>query len=198
MPDAVDVILPASGFSRRFGLKNKLLCVFQGKTLIRRALELACSLPLNGKAILVYAADEVEEEARAFPVLAVRNRRPERGMCESVRLGVSVSSARHYLFMPCDQPLLDAGTVETVVSRRSPGRIVVPRHAGSPGNPALFSETFREELLTLPDGDSPRLLKKRHPGSVLSVDIDSPLPLRDIDTEEDLRALEEAASARKS
>lgn len=192
MTDSVDVVLLASGFSRRFGGRNKLLQMFRGKTLLGRALELACSLSLNGKIILTYAEAETGEAGRGFPVLAVRNERPERGICESVRLGVAASSAAHYLFMPCDQPLLDAATVDAVVSRRAPGRIVVPTHAGSPGNPVLFSAVFRGELLTLPDGDSPRLLKKRHAGSVVSVNIDSPLPLRDIDTEEDLRMLEEA------
>lgn len=192
MTGTVDVILLASGFSRRFGGGNKLLRTFRGKTLIARALELACSLPYGGRVILVHAAAETAEAAGGFPVLSIRNQRPERGMSESVRLGVEASAAGQYLFMPCDQPLLDAAAVDAVVSRRAPGRIVVPRHAGSPGNPVLFSADFREELLTLPDGDSPRLLKKRHADSVLHVDIDNPLPLRDVDTEEDLRLLDAA------
>lgn len=194
MADSVDVVLLASGFSRRFGGKNKLLHPFQGKTLLARALELACSLQLGGKAILVHAAPEVAEAARDFPALAVRNDRPDRGICESVRLGVLASSAAHYLFLPCDQPLLDAATVDAVVSRRHPGGIVVPTHAGQPGNPVLFSSFFREELLTLPDGDSPRLLKKRHADRVVYVNINSPFPLRDADTEEALRELEAAGA----
>ncbi len=194
MPDSVDIILMASGSSRRFGKKNKLLQLFQGKTLLRRALELACSLPLNGKTMLAYAEPEIGEAARGFPVLALRNERPERGLCESVRLGTAASSAEHCLFMPCDQPFLDAATVGAVVSRRAPGRIVVPVHAGEPGNPVLFSAFFREELLALPDGDSPRLLKERHADRVVSVNIEDPLPLRDMDTEEDLRLLEALAA----
>jgi molybdenum cofactor cytidylyltransferase len=116
-------------------------------------------------------------------------------MCESIRLGVEAAAADHYLFMPCDQPLLDAATAAAVAARRAPGRIVVPFHRGEPGNPVLFSAHFRDELLTLPDGDSPRILKKRHADRVVPVEIDAPLPLRDMDTEKDLRELE-ALSAR--
>jgi CTP:molybdopterin cytidylyltransferase MocA len=55
----------------------------------------------------------------------------------------------------------------------------------------LFSARFREELLTLPDGDSPRLLKRRHAAEVVSVEIANPFPLRDIDTVDELRLLEQ-------
>lgn len=193
MTDSVDIILLAAGLSSRFGRENKLLQTFRGKSLLVRALELACSSATNGEPILVYSAPETEAEAKRFPVRRVHNPHPEHGFGVSVELGVAASTASHYLFVLCDQPLLDGATIDAVVSRRCPGGIVVPRHAGRPGNPALFSSFFRRELLTLPAGQSPRLLKERHADRVEAVDIENPWPLRDADTPEDLRTLEKTA-----
>ncbi len=78
MAGAVDVILLASGFSRRFGGGNKLLRTFRGKTLIARALELACSLSLGGKAILVHAAPETAAAALRSAVSGRGHRRRRR------------------------------------------------------------------------------------------------------------------------
>ena len=192
MANSVDIVVLASGFSDRFGRENKLLHVFRGKPLVGHALSLACSLRLGGKVILVCSTPETAAVAGELPVQVVRNLRPERGLCESVRLGVAASQAGYYLFIHGDQPFLDAATIDAVASRRRPGWIVAPSHKGQAGTPALFSATFREELLTLPDGEAPRLLKRRHADKVELVEISDPLPLRDIDTLDDLRALEDA------
>lgn len=190
MTDAIDVILMASGFSKRFGRENKLLQLFHGKSLVRRALELACSVRLGGEVLFVHGAGEIGRAAEGLPVRAIQNDHPERGMCESVRLGAAASAAAYYLFVPCDQPFLDIYTINAVVARRRPGWIVTPCHRGNPGNPSLFSSIYRRELLELADGKSPRLLKTRHGERVELVEIDDPLPLRDIDTMEDLELLQ--------
>ena len=191
MTGTIDVVVLASGFSRRFGGENKLVQVFHGKPLIRHVLDLAVDLGLGGKVFLIYSAPETLAAAGESGAQAIRNERPGRGLCESVRLGVAASTADYYLFVHGDQPLLDHGTVAAIVSRRRHGRIVTPCHGGSPGNPTLFSSFFRRELLELADGDSPRVLKSRHADRVDMVEIDSPRALRDVDTVEDFRRLEE-------
>ena len=191
MDTSVDIILLASGFSARFGPENKLLRPFHGKSLVGYALDLACSLRLGGEVLFVHAVTEVGSEAGGRPVRKIFNAHPEHGLRESVRLGVETSSASYYLFIPCDQPFLDRATIETIVSRRLPGRIVSPRCRGKPGNPTLFSAFFRQELLSLADGESPRLLKRRHADRVDWVEFENPRPFRDIDTTEDFQALAE-------
>lgn len=185
----VDAILMASGFSRRFGEPDKLLYPFRGKPLAAHALELVCAMPEFVRILFVCASPEVTALAEGLPVRVIHNANPGRGQCESIRLGVEVSCAEHYLFVPCDQPLLDAETVRAVLARRAQGRIVVPAYDGKPGTPALFSAAFRAELLALADGENARSIKRAHPQAVLEVPLPSPLPLRDIDTLQDLEQL---------
>jgi molybdenum cofactor cytidylyltransferase len=197
----------ASGFSRRFGGKNKLLVPFRGKTLVRHTLELACGIDCIKNVILVTSFDEAVSEALKLSHLRsikiIRNDHPERGQRESVRLGVEASSADWYLFFPCDQPLLDTETVTRIIgAAKTEGQIIQPffRHTmrngpggfceGRPGNPVLFSASFREELLSLQEGEHPRDIKAGHPEAVYSVEVENETVLFDADDPETLLKLE--------
>jgi molybdenum cofactor cytidylyltransferase len=205
----------ASGFSRRFGGENKLLVPFRGKPLVRHTLELACGIDCIKDVILVTSFDEVVSEALKLShsrnIKIIRNDHPERGQRESVRLGVEASSADWYLFFPCDQPLLDTETVTRIIGAKSEGQIIQPffrrgatrrsfRHAtqnspdgfgeGCPGNPVLFSASFREELLSLREGEHPRDIKARHPEAVYSIEVENETALFDVDDPETLLKLE--------
>jgi len=194
----VAAILMASGFSKRFGGQNKLLVPFRGKPLARHTLELAAGMDFQGGIFFIAASDEVAALAADLSaVRVIKNAAPEKGLRESVRLGVEAADAagaEYYLFLPCDQPFLDAGTVQSILNAQAPGRIVEPRRLGSPGNPCLFSAVFKEELLFIAEGETPRLIKARHAQSVRGVEISNLLALKDIDNEEELKkALEESA-----
>jgi CTP:molybdopterin cytidylyltransferase MocA len=121
--------------------------------------------------------------AQDLPVRIIRNEHPERGQRESIRLGVEASGAEYYVFFPCDQPLLDQDTLDKVLEARFEGCIVQPAFQGSPRAPALFSRTFREELLSLQPGESGRSIKQRHPEAVITVELSRPEPLLDIDNQ---------------
>ncbi|MFV0414530.1 MAG: hypothetical protein ACK5L3_14935, partial [Oscillospiraceae bacterium] len=60
------------------------------------------------------------------------------------------------------------------------------------GSPVLFSSYFRQELLSLADGENARAIKQRHPGSVIPCPVASAFSLADIDTPEDFERLEKA------
>lgn len=193
---SVDAILMASGFSHRFGHQNKLLQPFCGKPLAQHALQLAAGFSGFAHVWFVYAAGSVGRLARPAPnVTPIQNQNPKRGSCESVRLGVLSSSAQHYLFMQCDQPLLDEATLRALLAQRAPGRIVVPSHGGQNGSPVLFSAAFRPQLLALQSGQNARSILQANPGAIVTVEIANPLPLADIDTPEDLARLEALAGA---
>ena len=183
-------ILLASGFSKRFGRQDKLLFPFKGKPLARYTLELAAGICFSGGLFFVAASDEVAAlAADLHSVTVLRNNAPEKGLRESVRLGVEAVQAEYYIFFPCDQPFLDAETIRLILEARQPGRIVEPRYRGRPGNPCLFSDVFREELLTLKDGETPRVLKTRHPEAIVGVEINNALALEDVDDEEVMETL---------
>ena len=185
-------ILMASGFSERFGRQNKLLVDFRGKPLARYALELAAGIKFSGGIFFVASSPDVADLASGMSsVRVIKNTAPEKGLRESVRLGVEAAGNEpdHYLFFPCDQPFLDADTVRRVLDAGAPGCIVEPRYGGRPGNPCLFSAAFREELLSLNEGETPRLIKTRYPQALRGVEISNPLALEDIDDEETLKTL---------
>ena len=189
-------ILMAAGFSRRFGGQNKLLAPFRGKPLARHTLELVCGMGCFEKVFFVYADEAVAALADGFEVTSVYNPAPEKGQGESARLGLTAAaqSARdyepeYYMFFPCDQPLLDQDTVRLLLDAAHPGHIIEPVCPGGNHSPSLFSASFLDELLSLKQGEYPRLLKARYPQSVITVEIANPSLLADIDTVEDLQQL---------
>jgi molybdenum cofactor cytidylyltransferase len=218
--DKVYAILMASGFSKRFGEKNKLLAPFRGKPLARHTLDLVCGLNCFSRIFFVAAEDAVIALAGGLPVMVIRNERPGRGQRESIRLGLdaaaggngnpggtgpaadywtcSVASRAveqvYYMFFPCDQPLLDAASVRGILEARMPGRIIQPCYRGTPGNPVLFSGVFREELCNLGEGEQGRDLIRRRPESLVKVEIPeqpfSQSPLTDIDDPQTLTHIE--------
>jgi len=191
----VAAILMASGFSERFGGQNKLLVDFRGKPMARYTLELAAGMRFPGAGggiFFIASSREVAALASDFSVVRViKNNAPEKGLRESVRLGVEAAGTEpeYYIFFPCDQPFLDAATVRRVLDARESGCIVEPRYGGRPGNPCLFSAAFREELLSLNEGETPRIIKTRYPQALRGVDISNPLALKDIDDKETLKSL---------
>ena len=180
----------ASGFSKRFGERNKLLFPFRGKPLARYTLELATGMGFSGGIFFVAASCDVAALTVDLKTVSVlKNPSPEKGLRESIRIGLLAADAEYYLFLPCDQPFLDAATVKRILDARSPACIVEPRYKGRPGNPCLFHADFRGELLSLKDGETPRLVKERHRGALRGVEVSNPLALEDIDDEEMLERL---------
>jgi molybdenum cofactor cytidylyltransferase len=177
----INAILMASGFSKRFGSANKLLAPFRGKPLARHTLELVCGLNIFDRIFFIAADDEVAALAEDLPVTVIRNSAPGKGQRESVRLGVAAGGADYFMFFPCDQPLLDGETVKRIIGAGRKSLIVQPCFNGVPGNPSLFSGTFRDELLSLGEGEHPRDIRKRHPDALITIEAATYLSLIDID-----------------
>jgi molybdenum cofactor cytidylyltransferase len=188
--DSVAAILMASGLSRRFGEKNKLLEPFRGKPLARHTLELAAGLAASFAGGIFFVVPDEETaalaEGLAGPV-AVRNEAPEKGQRESIRLGLEAagSAPAYYMFFPCDQPFLDAAAAGLILGARRRGRIVQPRCLGERGSPVLFCRSFRDELLSLGPGEHGRDIIRRRPDRLITIGLPcrpgSPSPLTDID-----------------
>lgn len=188
---SVDAILLASGFSARFSMGNKLLWPFAGQPLATHTLGLVCSLPYFTKVHFVYASPAVGALARGYNINAIQNTQPQNGQGESVRLGVLASSASYYMFFPCDQPLLSTAYIAALLHKRSHGKIVLPTSGGQPYSPTVFCSSFRQRLLKLKGGQSPRSIFAAQPGCLLHVPLPSAWPLQDIDTLEDAKRLGE-------
>ncbi|MDP2719065.1 MAG: molybdenum cofactor cytidylyltransferase [Dehalococcoidia bacterium] len=187
----ISVIILAAGESKRMG-KTKQLMVYNGRTLIERAVDVA-SESVAEETIVVTGHDArlVEKAIKNKAVKIVKNRRYREGMGSSIRTGISsvASDADGVIIMLSDQPGLTPDVINTLVNtfKTKNGGIVVPVYLGTKGNPVLFDIKYREELLNLAGDTGARGVLQGHPADVTEVEISSHGILLDIDTEEDFR-----------
>ena len=97
----VSIVILAAGFSRRLG-SPKQLFVFQGETLLARAVRIARTA--CDDVVVVTRAPFVSEVGEARVVI---NENAEEGIASSIRLGVAACDDA-VLLMLCDQPHVTA------------------------------------------------------------------------------------------
>jgi molybdenum cofactor cytidylyltransferase len=126
-------------------------------SLVRRATATALASRCEEVFVVVgAAAREVREELSEMNLELVEARHWERGLSESIRVGIEAVRARQPAFdaailLPVDQPrlrpeLLDA-LIEAFETKRPP--IVACSYAGTVGAPALFSQRHFVDLVAL-------------------------------------------------
>lgn len=184
-------VVMAAGDARRFG-ENKLAAQFDGKSLIRRALEAVPEEALDTVAV-VTQYPEVEALAEKFGFQAVRNPHPDWGISYTIRLGLeAVGDCDAAMFQVSDQPMLRKETVAKLVRffREHPDHLVGAGHGGVRGNPCIFPKAFFPELLALREDKGGSSVIRRHEEELLLLDVPA-WELEDADTRQALRAMEE-------
>jgi len=150
----VGSVLLAAGSASRMGHRPKCLLELGGVPLIRRLL-----IALSGAGVdelvvvLGHHADRIEPVVSNFPVTLVRNPDPDAGQISSLRLGLQTLSGRidTVLVALADQPLINAQDINDLIGaykKRPAGtEVVQPMVDGLPGNPVMFSQSVREQIL---------------------------------------------------
>jgi molybdenum cofactor guanylyltransferase len=114
----------AGGASRRMGTPKALLR-FNGKTLLRNAVEILTSA---GLPVSVVASQDQELEETGVPVL--RDRIPGSGPLGAIHTALAETTAEYAFFLPCDTPLVPP-LYFPLLAREVEGRdIAVPVDAG--------------------------------------------------------------------
>lgn len=188
----INVIIMASGYSKRMG-SNKLLLPYKNKPIIEHVLDNVMSSGLKS-VTLVSGQDEVLEIGRLKNVRTVYNSHAQDGQSASIKAGILNSPpCQGYMFLTGDQPLLDMETIKLLADTFENNKqfITVPSFQGKKGNPVIFPERFKEELLELQGDTGGREIIKRHPDSVIFVEVKNGYVLWDIDTKEDYIKLQE-------
>lgn len=200
----VSGVLLAAGRGRRLrGHGPKPLVEVGGVALVRRAaLAMLESRLAQTVAVLGHAERRVREALAGLAVEPVRADGWRSGQSASVRAGLAARDPRATaaLFVPCDQPFLDAALIDRLLAAfgRGGSTIVAPRWRDRPGAPVLFGRRHFAAIEALRGDAGARPLLDRHRDEVAWVELADELPLLDVDTAADLARLERAAQSSSS
>lgn len=189
-------VVMAAGNARRFGA-NKLTAQWDGKTLIRRAME-AVPSELYHRTVVVTQYPEIMDLAKEFSFAAIYNDRPDLGISRTIALGLAeLGECDAALFQVSDQPLLRRETVAdlTAFYLAHPNCIAALSHNGVRGNPCIFPARFFPELMALEGDRGGSAVIKRHPEALALWEIGGE-QLTDVDTPAAMEALREALRAK--
>ncbi len=186
----INAIIMASGFSTRMG-QNKLLMPYKNKYIIEHTLDKVKTCSFH-EYILVTNNEEMIKLGQDKGFKVIFNHHPEKGQSESIKLGIKYSKEPlGYAFFTGDQPLMDVNTIKYLVDcfYTYPEFIIGPTYKGKRGNPVIFPEKYKKELLTLQGDVGGRRIIKSNQKRVKWIEIDQELFLWDIDTIEDYNRL---------
>lgn len=186
----IGCVVMAAGNAARFG-ENKLAALFEGKPLIRHALE---AVPKELETVVVTQYPEVEAMAAEFGFTCLKNAHPDWGISHTIHLGTEhLSHCDGILYLVSDQPLLQRDSVQRVVEawKQQPDRIVGAAHKGKRGNPNLFPKRFYPELMELTEDHGGNVVIRRHADALVTVeipqnqltDVDTPTALQDLSSQ---------------
>lgn len=150
----VGAVLLAAGSGSRIGGRPKCLLELGGVPLIRRQL-----IALSGAGVdevvvvLGHYAEQIEPMVQTFPVTVVRNPNPDEGQVSSQRLGLAALTGKldAVVVALADQPLINAQDITDLIGaykkRPEGASVVFPQVGGERGNPVMFSQEVREQIL---------------------------------------------------
>ena len=185
----VAAVILAAGESRRFGTP-KQLAELDGRTLLEHVLALADAASLTPIVAVVpvwLTRPSAMDDAR---LRWVRNPHPERGMSHSLRLGFEAlaADATAAVVLLGDQPTVPPATITGLLAARGEKPIVATMADGQLAPPVLI-ERSHFDVVRQPSGDiGLRQVLNDHPEWVAAIELAE--PIADVDTTDDLTALE--------
>jgi molybdenum cofactor cytidylyltransferase len=189
------VVLLASGLSRRYGWRDKMLEDLGGKHLMEHAAGVINSLDALVK-VAVCPNDRSEISNRLIDRFVVAlNNKPKAGLGRSIAVGVDVAlkfKPDAVLFCMADMPFIEPWMLTDVVSRLgAEGADIV--HCGEASGvrpPTAFRSSCFNQLLSLDGDNGAKRIISQGGFSVAGVKVPAPL-LTDVDTPDDLELARE-------
>lgn len=180
------------------GAANKLVASFEGKPLVTHAVDAA--LASRASPVLVvtgHRADEVRQALAGRPVLFLRNPDSEAGLSSSLATGIGALGPGFDGAVVClgDMPRVGAHHINALIDafdQSEPRQICVPVYEERRGNPVLWPQRRFEDLQHLTGDVGGRKLFEASDESVRTVSMADDGALTDVDTLDDLQALQRA------
>ena len=185
-------VLAAGRGSRLAGRTPKPLLGLRGQPLVRWALAAATAADLDPVLLVVGRAGRVVGRAAPPEVTVVRARRWRRGIAHSLHAALHALEPTDVTAVCvglADQPLVGPDAYRRLVAAHTRGaRLAVATYRGERGNPVLIDRSLWREARTLRGDVGARALMAHH--DVVAVDCTGTGDPSDVDTLDDLRALE--------
>lgn len=184
----ISAIVLAAGKSTRMGVCKQLLEI-AGRTVVERVLESVYISDVDEiMVVLGFMAEEIKEKIKMPQdrVKIVVNGDYEAGLSTSLKVGLRAlnDAAEAVIFVLGDQPLVEASTINKLIReyKRTKALIVAPTYRGKRGNPVLLDRSILGEVEGLRGDIGARPIIMRHRKNLLTVEVDTPSVLLDIDT----------------
>ena len=189
----IAAVVLAAGRGERFG-GDKVLAPLRGQPVVRHVVERLHAAGLSPVIVVGGAGVAALRAALAeTPAQVVEHPAWAEGLSSSLRAGIAAVPEECPAFVVAlgDQPLVDVAVIRALVDtwRGCNAAAVVPKYADGRGNPVLFDATMRRRLAELRGDTGARSLLEAMGDRAVRLPVASPAP-RDVDTPDDLRALE--------
>ena len=122
----------------------------------------------------------------------VINDKPEEGISRSIKMGLKevldmYPDVQGVLFSVCDQPGLDASTIQRIFNEamKHQGCIIRTVSDGVKGNPVLWDKKYFDELLNIEGDRGGKQIMEKVEDKIIYVEADEK-ELRDIDYKKDI------------
>jgi molybdenum cofactor cytidylyltransferase len=175
--------------------KVKLTLPLGDKQLIEWVLQAVKLAPLDKYFLVVRPEDkEMIKIGESWGAEIVLNPEYRSGMSSSIRKAlyqISSEVVEGIFILLGDQPLINPSIIFKMLKAFTPGKreIVVPFYKDKQGNPVLFDNYWKEELMKLSGDVGGRVLIKAHPERIKRVKIPDESIFLDIDREEDYQKI---------
>lgn len=189
--DHIVGLLLAAGRSRRFGSDKLLQRLPDGRTVLEASLA-PLAAAVNQVLVLVRPGPSPLHELlqeKNIPYLEVPQ--ADDGMGTTLAAGIrATAQARGWLVGLADMPCLQAGTAARIAQALEQGALLAaPQHQGRRGHPVGFAACWQSQLAALQGDQGARSLLQSAAAQVVTMEVDDPGCLLDIDTPEALAAL---------
>ncbi|MCS0496009.1 molybdopterin-binding/glycosyltransferase family 2 protein [Ancylobacter sp. MQZ15Z-1] len=194
--EGIGVVVLAAGRGTRMPHAYKLTATVNGEPLVRRAVRAA--LASKQRPVVVVTGHEAEEVRRALAGLDVKfvhNPDFADGLSTSLKAGIAAlpPKASGAVVTLADMPKVDAGLIDRLAEAlddEAGTLVAVPVAEGRRGNPVAWSARLFPELAALSGDIGARHLIAAHAEAVAEVPVEGDAAFADIDTREELEALE--------
>lgn len=188
-PVKTGIIILAAGNSSRLGQPKQLL-KYEGKTLVRRAVESSLESNSDGCVLVLgHNSELIKSEVQDIPIEVIINKDWEKGMSSGMQKGLQLLEKKimpdQVILMLCDQPYVNSILLRAMIQKQSETDkgIIACQYKGTFGVPALFTRKYFPQLIKLTGSEGAKKIIYAH--LVDMEKIDFPNGAIDIDTWED-------------